>query len=269
MTNKQIVPDGIDAKLYQSAQAGFTPSQLQLGEVYEHGGRDENLKPDYTLAYQWYVKAAERGLPAAAYKAGALLDKWSHRILPELNNADRVQLMIDWFKRAAESGHTEAASHLGLLFEGGDECGIPRNVYECEKYYRQAAQAGDGFSAFGLAELLSNERGDSEDLIDHEEARKWFLFAVETSDHAGESSRALGNIYLAGLGVPQDFAKAYFWLNISHAFDSFPEVATERDEAAEKLTTAVLLETQKLATEWFTAYMTKKEAKAKADAAEK
>lgn len=58
----------------------------------------------------------------------------------------------------------------------------------------------------------------------------------------------LGYLYLDGLGVPQDYAEAYFWLDLTVA--SGLTDATERDEAAYHLTKSVLLATQERARVW-------------------
>jgi uncharacterized protein len=62
-------------------------------------------------------------------------------------------------------------------------------------------------------------------------------------------------MYKDGKGVPQDYVRAYMWLNLSTA--SMPVgpfgsefAAKQRDEVASKMTPAQIAEAQKLTREW-------------------
>jgi hypothetical protein len=60
-------------------------------------------------------------------------------------------------------------------------------------------------------------------------------------------------MYKDGKGVPQDYVRAYMWLNLSTASQpaGFAEFsAKQRDEVASKMTPAQIAEAQKLAREW-------------------
>jgi hypothetical protein len=61
-------------------------------------------------------------------------------------------------------------------------------------------------------------------------------------------------MYVEGLGVPQDYAKAHMWFNL--AASRYPpgedrdRVVKNRDIVVEKMTPAQISEAQKLAREW-------------------
>ncbi|TDQ46144.1 serine/threonine-protein kinase [Actinorugispora endophytica] len=84
-----------------------------------------------------------------------------------------------WYRRAAETGHTDAMFTLGLLHrDRGDAAGA-------EQWYRGAADSGDTDAMANLGDLLK-ERGDVA------EAEQWYRRAAETG-HTG-SMAALGNL---------------------------------------------------------------------------
>lgn len=78
---------------------------------------------------------------------------------------------------------------------------------------------------------------------DYAEAVKWFRLAAEQYAPAQAS---LGWLYKLGLGVPQDFVTAHMWFNISAAGGN-TFAATRRDEVAASLTPADILEAQRRA----------------------
>jgi TPR repeat protein len=59
----------------------------------------------------------------------------------------------------------------------------------------------------------------------------------------------LGVFYNNGLGVPQDYVRAYMWLNLA-ATQGRERAATFRDLVARLMTPAQIAEAQKLAREW-------------------
>lgn len=61
----------------------------------------------------------------------------------------------------------------------------------------------------------------------------------------------LGIICGHGWGVSQNYAEAYFWLNIasSHRLEGI-DIAKARDQAASHLSSGVLAQTQKRARKW-------------------
>ena len=65
-----------------------------------------------------------------------------------------------------------------------------------------------------------------------------------------EAHFKLGLMYASGEGVPQDYARAYLWLNLAAASSEFhyrPERVVNRDRAAAILSPAELAATQRLA----------------------
>jgi len=68
-------------------------------------------------------------------------------------------------------------------------------------------------------------------------------------------------LYYKGQGVPQDFAEAYFWLDLAAVgkldASNANDVATLRDAIASHLTPAELSRVQERARKWFEAHQAK------------
>ena len=81
----------------------------------------------------------------------------------------------------------------------------------------------------------------------------WYHKAAEQGDALAQWS--LGTLYEYGHGEPQDYAEAYFWLDIA-ASEKIEGVKQEdidkvRDNAASHLTPAELSQVQERARKWF------------------
>ena len=74
-----------------------------------------------------------------------------------------------------------------------------------------------------------------------------------------EAQTMLGIMYHDGDGVPQDYAEAYYWLDLGTAGKSShtEQAAKFRDESASHLTPADLSREQERARKWFEAHQAK------------
>jgi hypothetical protein len=83
-------------------------------------------------------------------------------------------------------------------------------------------------------------------------AANWYRKAAAQNDQGAQFN--LGEMYQMGVGVPQDYGEAYFWLDIAAANNGpLPRggALKARDEAASHLTPDLLLQIQERARKWF------------------
>ena len=73
---------------------------------------------------------------------------------------------------------------------------------------------------------------------------KWYRLAAAQGDAYAQYN--LGVMYYIGDGVPQDYAEAHMWFNISAA-NGATDAATNRDKVAAKLLPADISEAQRRA----------------------
>jgi localization factor PodJL len=124
-------PGGL-ARLKSIAEAGYTPAQVQLAQLYENGqaGVVKNLGE----ARRWTQRAAEGGERMAMYNLG--LDYFYGTGGPQ-----DLPAAARWFRKAAEQGLTDAQYNLGMLYQAGS--GVDRDLAEAYKWFSIAAEGGD------------------------------------------------------------------------------------------------------------------------------
>ena len=88
------------------------------------------------------------------------------------------------------------------------------------------------------------------------QANAWIRMNVQDGTVMADAQYALGAFYYAGLGVPQDYIRAYLWFSLAVAHwptsdkGAYDGLIYSRDSAAAKLTPQQLAYSQKLVSEW-------------------
>ena len=152
---------------------------------------------------------------------------------------------------------------MALLYAGG--CGVEQDYTESARWYRLAADQGEGQAQARLGDMYANGEGGVQQ--DPVEADKWYRRAVEPGTYhprrvAGVelySGRpvmfhlfVLAHMYQDGTGVPQNDVAAYKWLDISNRWGShgsstmtFEGAQRELDDLAKEMTSEQVAEAQR------------------------
>jgi localization factor PodJL len=141
-----------------------------------------------------------------------------------------LQQALKWYARAAAQGSAIAQYRLGSFHERG--LGTAPDPERARVWYARAAEQGNVNAMHNLA-VASVSGGRS----DYAAAAKWFAQAAEFG--LADSQVNLAILYLKGLGVPKDVAKAYKWLTLA-ARGGDREAATRIPEIAARLSAAEL-----------------------------
>ena len=88
-----------------------------------------------------------------------------------------------WFRHAAEQGHAESQSILGISYSHGLD--VPQDDAEAARWFRRAAEQGDAVSQCALGWNYANGEGVPQD---YAEAAKWFRRAAEQGDAAAQNA---------------------------------------------------------------------------------
>lgn|GEM_PF-3554023 len=104
------------------ANAGYTPAQNLLGDIY---GSGEGGKPDFAQAIHWYRKAAEQGNETAQVNLGSLYCEG--RVVPR-----DYSECLKWNRKAAENGNPMAQYNLGVEYFNGEA--LSRDYVESWKW---------------------------------------------------------------------------------------------------------------------------------------
>ncbi len=189
----------------ETATPGTPPPQpvplRQSGDVKDQPETATPGTPPPWISKELLIKAEGGDRDAQDQLAKLIFDA-----LDELDEDDKdgAAFGVNWLKKSAEQGHTEAQCVLGLLYASGS-C-VDEDQVEAAKWFRKAAEQGHAEAQLYLGHLYSGGSGVDEDQV---EAAKWFRKAAEQGN-AGAQLR-LGYAYSSGMGVDEDKAKAAKW----------------------------------------------------------
>ena len=161
----------------KAAEQGNSNAQFSLGVMYENG---RGVKENYTRAIEWYEKAAEQGNVKAQYTLGSIY-LWGFKIEPDYEKA------FKWLKKAAEQGDIFSQYELGDMYYKGF---IIQDYEKAFEYYKKVTEQG-----------IVNDR-----------IRPMCMNNCEQFVAIINSINRLGIMYYYGLGVEQNYKKAFEWI---------------------------------------------------------
>jgi len=184
-------------KLYKkAAKSNNVDAMAKLGYMYDKG---IFVEQDQEKAIDLYERAAKSDNPLAMNFLGAYYFK-----------KKQYKEAVSYFSKGAVLGCTRAANNLGMCYEGG--FGISKDPFEAVYWYKKAAEKGHpeaisnlGILNFKLARVTSNPKH-------YEQALKWLFSAQQLKQNLKETYYALGLIFQNGLGTDRDLyiAMNYF-----------------------------------------------------------
>lgn len=197
--------------------------------------------------------AADKGInPSLLAKANAGDAEAQYQLGNAYNYGDKVrqdyaQALI-WYRKGAEQGNADAEFQLGGLYHFGH--GVPHDEAQSFAWTMKAAEQGNVDAEFFISTCYSEGWGVAKD---DAQGIVWLRKAAEQGDT--RSQFMLGWAYESGtVGVPQDFAEAFLWLDIAASGEDTPkkrkEALKRRDEAAAHLTPRELSAEQERVREW-------------------
>jgi TPR repeat protein len=131
------------------------------------------------------------------------VNEWFNSGLNERNSGNNSQA-VNWFRKAAEAGHTGGMTQLGFMYAQGK--GVEQNDVEAFKLFHRAAEAGNVNSMFKLGMFLLKGRGVAEN---DSEAFSWLRKAANAGNAGGMTQ--LGIMYKQGKGVEKNNNEAINW----------------------------------------------------------
>ena len=213
--------------LFAEADSGNAEAQYWLGRIYDDG---RLLPKDAEKSLHWYQKSAEQGYAPAEY----------FRCLMQANREELESERC--MRRAAEKGVPEAQFWIGVGYDQNQWFGIT-DKQEALKWFKQAAEHGYVDAEVELGRCYEDGDGVEQN---YTLAADWYRRAAEHVPDlggAGQGRNYLGNLYMAGLGVPKDYVQAYKWFSLA---------GTERNLAAVQveMKAAQVLQAQEMVHEW-------------------
>jgi TPR repeat protein len=154
-----------------------------------------------------------------------------------------------WWRKAAVQRDPAAQFMLGGLYHFGQ--GVPQDAAQAFAWVKKAADQGHTDAEFFIATCYTQGWGVPKD---DGQGMVWLRKAAEQGHF--NSQFMLGWAYEAGdFGVPQDYAEAYFWLDVAASGEitrkNRKEALKRRDEVASHLTPSDLSRVQERARKWW------------------
>ena len=219
--------------LQQAAEHGVARAQYELGNYYySNFFSTADTGKDADKAFVFYMKAAEQGYADAEIKMGEILET---DYLRKMFGVIEKQT-IEWYRKAAIKGSVSAQKKLGkIYYEGyGDDYYKKQRTQDYKKameWYLKAAELGDIEAQVKMGDMYYEGVAFERDCV---KAAEWYQRALEKDIDAvvktfkqntnnsnvdnethvnvirqSEAMVKLGDMYLQGEGVPQDYDKAF------------------------------------------------------------
>lgn len=188
-------------------------AQYLLGQRYmkAHG-----VDLDFSEGIKWFKKAAKKNQPGALYELGDLCQDYPSRMGLKWDEK-RFPTAAEYFRKAADLGNHDAMIALAKLQAEG--LGMAVDLIAAERNYQKVItlDPANAKAHYQLAELykqMLTDAAKSPDTAKADALREKMLahYTKATELEYAVAPQALGELYYTGTLVPQDYAKAYDYL---------------------------------------------------------
>lgn len=215
----------------KAAQNGYAEAQHNVGLMFEKG---EGIEADATAAIDWYLKGAEQGHVQCEYDLGYC---YHHGIGVD----EDLVMSYYWYRQAANKGFADAENCVGHAYELG--YGVEIDLEEAAKWYVRAAEQGNMYAQYNVADLHLQGKLQNPDL---EGAMAWLMSSADQGYDMAQFD--LGMKYLDGILVPKDEKKFVDWMERA-AQQDYVEAQVELADYYER--TAETIEDWEGAQHWY------------------
>jgi TPR repeat protein len=181
----------------KSEEAGCKDCWSNLGNAYYEGN---GVEQDYEKALEYYHQAYNEGVDDKGDLANSI-----GQIYEELKEYDEA---ITWFEKSGEAG-----SDFGWLWLGAYYIQVTKEYEKAREYYQKAYDL-NGDNKGLAANRIGGSYYEQENFL---LANKWFQIAGEIGTDWGWYN--LGNSYIMGKGVEQDYEKAQKYYQKAYDLD--------------------------------------------------
>lgn len=108
----------------------------------------------------------------------------------------------------AESSDPQAQHLVGLMYRDGN--GVSANLEEAIRWFKKAAEQGEGYSQFEIAKLYFQGKYPTKD---KEDGSKWITRIAESGSPTAQF--LLGDFFMKAEGGRQDYKEAMKWMRLA------------------------------------------------------
>jgi TPR repeat protein len=161
------------------------------------------------------------------------LGYWVYKPNNEGNNAEAVF----WWQQAVKNSYPPALYQMARDIHFGLS-GLSKDDKKAVGMLRKAAEMGHDDAQLNLADIYWDGEGNADPpwttvRQDYSEAAKWYLAAAKRGNTFAQEK--IGLMYYRGIALTQNFAEAYFWLNLATSDSIVNYMADKRSDFAQQL----------------------------------
>ena len=245
-------------KLFRlAAEQGLIESQFNLGVTYSNG---RGVPQDDEKAAKWFQLAADQGDAAARERLDFLLtdkvqinnqnnsqdfQKSPEKVIGDdikEEDADDGHAIKNYKKRfklilpLAKKGDAEAQYNLGIMYDNGIE--ILKDYNEAVYWYRLAAEQGYAEGKIKIYNLAKKSVPQALNILIN-----------DAENRVTKAQNKLGEVYLEGKGLPQDYVLAHMWFNLAGS-QLNEDAIRNRNTLERKMSPSQIEKAQEMARNW-------------------
>lgn len=206
----------------KAAYGGCCDAQNHMGNIYRYGQYGE--KVNYELAYDYYMKSAEKG---NAHSCLCLGDMYYYGEFVSQNYKKAMMYYLKADERSSSEGDSsaiQAANKIAEMYLNG--C-IPGDGEKAAYWYRKNALRGSAEASYMLGELYYH--GSAGVIVDINESIRWYEMAAKMECPSLSAQLKMAYFYERGIGVKANKKIALEWYKAvaqdeNDAFYSFGEM---------------------------------------------
>ena len=218
---KYFTGDGVEqdvakgcALIYAAANQGSTKAMMQMGYLCAYGfgpafDKDFIEGSDPVVALNWFMKVSNAGeLAEAAY---AIIETGYDYLLGRNENIpEDTAAAIMFFEAAEKLGVYNANDTLGIFYTYGAV--VDRDPDRALELFVEGAKAGNKECELAIEEYGYAYYAGTDDAIDINFTTAFQYYSALTEFNNERAMYNVGLLYMSGLGVSQDQAKAEEWI---------------------------------------------------------
>jgi hypothetical protein len=207
-----------------------------------------------------YEAANRELLDQLIVQQNTLIDRWprlAKHVPPVANDADSTVKQFEQWATQFATQKTQSQKNIAIIAGAKNRNFIRQNVevlrQQHETLYAMASK-GHVFKEFVSAVVgyheFEEQRKESRGIARDGPGFSAFQTVSSAAEQGDPESQArLGEMFLEGRGVPQDYVTAHMWFNLASA-SGMTKARELRDFLAARMTPAQIAEAQQLAREW-------------------
>ena len=188
--------DGVEKNIEESKKWLLKAGEAGLSYGFSNLGGLYNMSEDYSIAMEYFRKAADMGNGEAMCQIGLLY--YSGKGV-----AKNIDTANQWYLKAGEAGDSNGYLNLANNYKSA------KNYDKAIEYFHKAVEMGNEDAIKEEANFIKTIADDYYSAEDYAKALEYYCKAADLGN--ASAMNQLGMMYYYGLGVTKDLVKAQQW----------------------------------------------------------